>query len=379
MISKSYSSYDIPKIENIDSYLSLSGWHIDAKRSSELVKVWKADHSKSTLLAPANSQLIDYDARVMEIFEELSRIEKRPFDEILKAANFVNFDVTSFRFVGQQYNDGTIPLEKVGNLITGVLESFQASTKAVNKLGNGEKKSKHNKFAGEASKLMRSLKMGQTQKGSFIVNIMTPIPAPKPQNEDLLRSEIPYPRLVTQQLSKSVNALYSAASDYSVKGDELAFHEAVKFGVNASLCDALIDMGETDFNSVEITNSWSKRVEVEPDLPQKVKFTHSILPSIEAASAFYKRVERPKSAVIMGKVTVVRIPEGQESGGTITINAKLDGGTRTVTAKLGEALLQEAIKLAAQKRNMTLYGDLDLSGKNAVLNNPYTTDELDIE
>ncbi len=87
----------------------------------------------------------------------------------------------SIRIIGDEVNDGALPFMESLTLLPSVkklLESFAKSAKAL--------KPKHTNYQSkEVRDFIDTLKLGQTEKGSFILNVIYPIEEPITENTDL--------------------------------------------------------------------------------------------------------------------------------------------------------------------------------------------------
>src|SRR5262249_40239707 len=96
----------------------------------------------------------------------------------------------------------------------------------------------------QAMDYIRRARLGQTEPGSFIVTILSPVP---PSLADpsghFIALEEPYERQVTRVLAGALDSVRRAAEDAASTGQVNGFIQAVPSGVSANLCDALAGMG----------------------------------------------------------------------------------------------------------------------------------------
>jgi len=108
---------------------------------------------------------------------------------------------------------------------------------------------------------MRRVRLGQTEHGSFVVTMMTPVP-PMLQYPLLDRTwvdfeEEPYERQVTRRLVGALEASRDAAEKVHSGDDATAFENAVSAGVSANLCNAVSKLLYGS-SGLEISVSWAK-------------------------------------------------------------------------------------------------------------------------
>src|SRR5205807_2402444 len=96
----------------------------------------------------------------------------------------------------------------------------------------------------EAVNYVAGLRMGQTEEGSFVLTIQSPVP-PRSQSklfEDLPEpfGEEPFERRAVLTLATALSTVRRAVMTAAVSGDFQPFQDAIPAGVSANLCDALL-------------------------------------------------------------------------------------------------------------------------------------------
>ena len=110
----------------------------------------------------------------------------------------------------------------------------------------------------EAADLVKRVRLGQTDQGSFVVTLLTPVvpppmPALFPDPDD---RNAPIERRMTRRLVEALTAARQAA-ERAATGDEGAFSEEVGNGVSANLCEALVRIIEP-FPTLDCGVSWAR-------------------------------------------------------------------------------------------------------------------------
>ncbi|TOO51119.1 hypothetical protein CGH34_25850, partial [Vibrio parahaemolyticus] len=123
---------------------------------------------------------------------------------VLKEIESFYSDSVKIRVVHSDVEEGTIPIEDGVLLIEKSRDLLAATT-----LSTFSKKAY---FTGqrntEAQNFIKQLRLGQTEVGSFIVNLIAPIP--ETINSQLDQDEMSVTRAVTNNLSRSLVALEKA-------------------------------------------------------------------------------------------------------------------------------------------------------------------------
>ena len=137
--------------------------------------------SNSELLLPRERVARDYEDRVADLSFELGRFEAREPGEIVESISRLSVDLISVQVVHADVEVGTIPLddgvlftEKACDLMTSVVLS--AISKRRHFLGNRPP---------EANEYLHGLRVGQTQTGSYVINVIAPLETRPPHQVEL--------------------------------------------------------------------------------------------------------------------------------------------------------------------------------------------------
>ncbi len=162
----------------------------------------------------------------------------------------------------------------------------------------------------DVSRFVSNLRLAQSERGSFIVRLISPIGEKTLAQPPLSAEEMPsmpFERRAVMELLTSIRALKDVANDVKRRGKFKfgIFEEAVPNGVNANLCEAVAPITLSDFwRPLEVSVSWcnlipapvGRQYEQSVDLsPELIKYIH------EASVEFRKR--NPESIVLRGAIT----------------------------------------------------------------------------
>ena len=317
------------------------------------------------IIIPRIQRLGDYAqvvTRLIEIFAQVADVEKAVLYNDLVVADR---DVTRVR-VNNGDDNGTIDLEQGANLVSGSRDMVLATAcslrepRAVYRAGANR----------EANDYLRRVRLGQTEHGSFIVTLISPVippPVQQPLLPDTENGEDPLERQVTRRLAQALSATHSATAR-TMGGDTEAFTRAVPEGTSANLCEALVQM-IGPFAALDVSTTWARtRPMREPrDVVRFSKDDALILR--EAARSFRNR--EPKLDVrLLGSVRRLK-RDDTETDGTVTLRAYFDGRFQSVTAILSESDYNLAIEAHRENAQIIVEGDLDRFGQRWRLVNPH--------
>lgn len=239
----------------------------------------------------------------------------------------------------------------------------------------------------EAKQFIKNLRIGHTEKGSYLIKIISPFSImPKSYEEGYSFSRrIPFERRVIVELMSSLSTLYRLTSQvldsgkYSFKN----FVEEVPRGISANLCESIIpqfyseeNVQQNSYSPIELDVTWSYLVK-DKTLPLKstVAFSPAMYPILwKVAKEF--RLRNPEYMTVKGWVNILE-RDTRRGPGHIRILTKIDEKLKHVRLNL----LPEDYDLAidAHKKGLivSVSGILEITRNIFSLNNPENFHILD--
>ncbi len=221
----------------------------------------------------------------------------------------------------------------------------------------------------EAADLLKQMRLGQTEQGSFVVTLLTPVvPPPMPTLfPDPDDRNAPIERRMTRRLVEAVTAARHAA-ERAAAGEDSAFEETVASGVSANLCEALVRIIEP-FPTLDVSVSWARTrpVAVTGTVVRFGRADGALLR--EAARSLRERAPRPEVR-LHGFVRLLQRREAEDDG-TIRLATDIDGQPQSVVAVLEQADYERAVQAHKERALVVLAGDLERAGQRWRLLNPH--------
>ena len=314
------------------------------------------------ILVPRTRQLGDYHSVIARLVEIFARVAE--MDELALYRDLVTADRDVIKARAASESD-TVDINEGVNLIAGSRDMLLATAcslhdpRAAYRTGSNR----------EANDYLKQVRLGQTEPGSFVVTLLSPVIAPPVQTPllpDDLENIFPLARQMSMRLSQALRTTW-IATEKSMGGDAEAFSDTVLQGASANLCEALVQMIEP-FPALDISLTWARtRPMTTPR--HRVSFTKDHVPILsEAARAF--RDGEPQADVRLF-CTVRRLRrEDRETDGTVTFSASVQGRTQSVTAVLNQSDYNRAIDAHRKKEPVIVEGDLERFGQRWRLSNP---------
>jgi hypothetical protein len=355
----------------IAAYLRSKHWHREADLSGK-ADLWvfkKHDTEEFDLTLPNRRSFADYALRIAEVLQTLAKVEDRSELEILRDLQSATADLIRIRTPSDSSDNGTLPLDKGVNFVERSRDMMLAAACAAL-----EKRSVYAKRkAQQAMDYLHRIRMGQTERGSYVLTILSPVtPELQPAQGALFPadSEDPYERRVTRTLMGALSALNVASRRAAINGNIAPYLEAIEQGVSANLCDAVAGLlAISPGQGVEIQTAWSQTRPLIHNVESRITFDSDSAPFLQEASRRFRESAPQEDFEIEG--FVVRLDRNPTSTqGEVTILANVDGQLRRIGMSLGTDQYSRAVEAHEERRAVTCVGDLIKMGKGYSLQNP---------
>lgn len=352
----------------LSAYAKARGWAKTATYGDH-ADVYSAE-GRPEILIPRTRDLGDYARVVLRLIEIFTEVAGEPQLSVYRDLMTADRDLIRVRAGG---SSGGIAVGDAVALVQASRDMLLAATcslknpRPLYRAGANQ----------EAADYLRRVQMGQTEHGSFVVTLLTPVvppPIPPPLDPEWPAAE-PRERKVSKRLVEALEAVRRSI-EMAASGDTAKFGEAVRQGVSANLCEALATLTER-FSTVDVGVAWARSFPADPP-SQTVKFDRTAAPILhEAARAF--RDQEPREGVeVIGFVQRLRRDE-TETDGEVALRARIPGvsGTmHTVKAVLEQTDYERAVEAHRLKLAVIVEGDLQRFGQRWRLRNPRIAEVL---
>ena len=242
------------------------------------------------VLVPLRRDAADFALRVSEVLGTLERLEQRSQEEIFSDIFSTSADLVRIRSLTSEAADGTVPLEVAVGLVEHAQELLTAAACAAVEPRPYWARRKPQ----QAVDFMNQVRMGQTERGSSVITILSPVPPVL--RTDMPAESSPFERRVTQTLTRAIHSALHAAKEAAESGDLEPFRRAVPDGVSANLCDALTGLGHiSPSRGFEVSVSWSRSRPVEGAHVSSTVVDTDFITLLREASRLFKEAAQPTS------------------------------------------------------------------------------------
>ena len=350
----------------LSAYARSAGWS-KTDEFGEYSDVYEG-HQLPEIIVPRTQRLGDYTrvvARLIAIFAQSAELE-----EVELYNDLVVADRDAFRVKASTgEDDGTIDLAVGVALVNGARDMILAAAcslqdpRPVYRTGANR----------EANEFIRRSRLGQTESGSFVLTLLSPVIPPRvqlPLLPDGESDDEPIDRRISRRLTEALQAARSATSR-AIGGETGVFSDAVSEGASANLCEALVQVIEP-FTSVDVSTTWARTRPVQ-SARNSVQFSNDDASILREAARTYRSREPRLDIRLFGSVRMLR-RDYTGTDGTVTLHASVDGKVQSVSVILSESDYNRASQANIEQVPISIEGDLEQIGQRWRLLNPRNVD-----
>jgi hypothetical protein len=356
------------RFEDVQLYLLSRHWQIDAAASANGASVYRfPGEPDAEILLPMRRDWADYPQRMGDVVLTLAAVEQRPVWEVINDLSGPAGDVLRFQVVAPNATLGTLPLDDGLRLLTGGRDLLLA---AACNAHQPQAYYPRQSFR-EALEFLEGCRVGQTERGSYVVTIIAPVPVdlqpslfPNDLGEEGQIATEPYSRRVTLQLMSGLRTIHQAIKKAA---PERILH-GVSAGVSANFCEALAEMTPpSEQASLVIRTSWSRsRPRVPRSLPDQVAFGQGEFATIQEAGRRLREGIAPRRQQIDGVIISLQALTSlfEEFEGRIVVRADIGGRSARVRFVLGRQEYSAACDAHRDGRRVAIAGVLQRDGRS---------------
>ena len=357
---------DTVTLRGVHTYLVAHGWTKTGRYRVDRGDVYGRSDSRETVLVPASTRFADFPVRILQLAEIVGRTEDRRPSAVLADLSLAAVDLIRVR-LPRAHDDHSLDLDAGIDLLSGSRMLLLAAACSALRPQRRFRAGRHDR----ASAYLASVRLGQTEPGSFVVNLLVPVAPPLAEPDQTHLFEPPFERRANRTLVTGLRAAREA-TDLVNRGDGIqAFDQRVADGVSANLCTAaatLIDVG----GGLEVSVSWALTRPASEEHDERratVDFRPADAPVLhEAAQILSARQERVDEH-IEGYVSALARAQSDPAG-RATIKAVIDGALTSVKADFSPSEYTKITKAHDTRSSVSLEGDLRREGHRWHLSNP---------
>ena len=326
--------------------------------------------NRPEIMIPNIQELDDYAtvvAMLIRIFAEVAGT-----DEISLYHDLITYDRDVIRVRVSNKDSISVSMREGIDLVQGARELLLAAACSLD-----EPMPYYSKAAKlKANKYLKGFHLGQTEHGSFVIRVLTPVVKPSIIQQQLVPNmngdETDYDdehlmnieRRVTRRLMSALSSTKNVTESKQIKADRDSFCSAIEAGMNADLCRAIVKLVGS-FLAVDISSNWARNYI--PDKPREVvEFRKLHVPFLSEYAEYFdaQKLEDSQERICLKGVVERLHRKENEVNGMIDMRAYIDRQERQVSAELSPPDYERAIQAHKRRSYITLEGEFDKSSKS---------------
>ena len=335
---------------------------------NEYYNVWHSpiiDGKQEELVVPITRDVFRLERDLDTIIKTLmSFYDKKEYQILDDFENSVK-DQVKFRVKSEMTEDGYIPLVEGVQLLENTKEMLIASFLSV----NNKKKNYIGSHPETVDEAIKNIKMGQTEEGSFIINIYLPNDYYENGQPSLLEEESDsFTRKALTIMEQASTELITKAETFEERNNDLSiFDDSYLLGVSSNFCSAISEISSNGQNDVEIEIVLNNKINDKEDI-RRIEIKKEIIPIIDTIKEYYKKDLTTENCVLIGYVTKLH-QEVDESKGDITLTCLIEEKVKKVKIELNETFYTIAQEAHRNKSYLRCVGTLKIDGRVTSLTN----------
>lgn len=347
---------------DLEAYLQGLMWRREA--AHPLFAAWHVPDLERRILVPTSDELDDYVDRMEEVLSLVQRVHHLSREQILHGIEETASDTLRLRAEWQSGADApwTTSLAEGRRLLDVAHGAWSDSAREIVRAERDEKKKRDRVQA-----FMDSLRLGQTERGSFILRVLAPVPVLDHRQVSI--ATLPTPpieRRITQRMFRAIRTLADTATEATKLTPSRVreiFVASSRDGVTSSLCQNLASAVSSEkMDAIDLTLSFARHLPPDGAPQETVRFGSNLRAALEAGADTLRRVEPSPRFAIEGWIVKVRRGPSDELS-VVTIFAVIGAGARHVLVRLGEEDTNTALEAMGGRRAVRCEGRLVREGK----------------
>ncbi|GHD60020.1 hypothetical protein GCM10010317_051620 [Streptomyces mirabilis] len=358
--------------QRISLYLASRGWFPQEDQGGTL---WVSHDESYEAFVPRHRQMRGYLSYVRQLLKALSAAEGRSETQISLEISISDADV-QYVHTDPDADPGTTPIDEGVKAFESLRQWVLAG--AVSESADQPRLVQPARKPTKALEFMRTVRLGPTFEGSYILTVYIPVPPRIGQTEiEIDHPQIrllsqPFERRVSLKLMEATREAVGAADDVIQRREGIdAFTRRAEKGVNANLCEAISGFTSREGGEARIDFSWALSRPVEPTEPISLN-RDQVVVLREAAQEM--RAAAPEDDVTVVGAVVRLHREGALGAGEISIAGIIEGGMndrlRRVWLDLTEDDYSVATRAHESGATVSVTGSLIRRGNRYFLQNP---------
>jgi len=313
----------------IINFLEINGWACINKLDDGSL-IYYSNEFNAEIIVPTDTTYSDFSDVIFGIIIKLANFYNIRPDIQVSNIIYRRSDRFKFNISGANSKFGTIPFTSILSYTESLRKwLLSGAAFAINPR-------KHHKklVIKETEEWLSRCRMGQTEFGSYILNIIFPI-EPQKKTDDgqfMLTDDIPLTRKITNTLIHSASVVKEAIDEDDI---ERITSDSSSIMTSSNLCSALIEMQDSSKSSnIKILVDWDRSVQQNiKNIPRLIEFSQSYRSVLEDIVKELTPLTPLRTERYSGFVVKLSKDQGSDFG-TISLQAMVNKKRRNICVQL---------------------------------------------
>lgn len=323
-----------PTREQLRSYLRFNGW--TELPPGPVGSLW-VNHGMR-IGVPSND---DHDL-IRAAIERLAIAEQKKTKEVANSVRFFFYDATYLRAVNDYRIVDAIPLSTASKIIS----SARTMLRATATTARWERAQIGTNFSKVGDEVIKEALMGHTERGSYVIPVLVPLPEPPIQDvhQPTLDHDAPefhrappepFQRRVTRTFAQSMQAVHEIVVEPAVEPRTDQIHELVYRGVSREFCVALAGiLSDTAVAEFQAMVDWTPTVAPPTTMPRRVSISANAVDLVQGVADKLRQQRVDPKQVFSGTIVQLRHENQDDPYGEIAISTVRRGRPSEIHVRL---------------------------------------------
>lgn len=304
-------------------YLSKIGW-VKVDVSSVDFEQFLSPDQSDAILVPYNSSFVDYEDVLSSALKQIATFNEISLSALLNKLLSPPSDILKWRVNNEHTSNGLLPFESVSDIFESIKSLIGTSAKDVISPELYHKKV----FTRDITDFLASCRLGQTERGSYIFNVLCPL-----GGTQLELYDDPLSRRVNINILNAINQIQSDILNNNKNKVEDSVGEGC-YSVN--FLESIIAINEATIESgIEIKVDWCDDLYVSPEMPNIVTIDPVTIDDIGYIVEKLKPAEEAKEQRFFGKISSIETHPNIDSRERVKIKiATIDENEKKINVNI---------------------------------------------
>lgn len=347
--------------KRLRQYLSTTGWERVNEIDAPYSLFRRNDSQSAELMVPEDRSYADFRARLWDVIRGIAEFEERPASTVLNDLLLPPSDVIRYQRQGQDARNGTMPFEDGIEFLT----NCENALRSVARSTESPKPYFPSLSTTDTERFIEGCRLGQTERGSYVVSVVCPINALPSEPEDSQTTMFPeyvdrtFTRRATTTLMRSAENIVQNINDGSI--ERIITPQRGDIVVSGNLCESLAKMLlPSSIDAVSIQTRWACEAAKPSGIAETVEFQQWHRPVLEDISEKLRPEQTPLRSPFIGRVSKLR-GEANDQGlmeGDVVISFEHGGKVENARMDLNPGQYRKALQAHGNNGYVRVEGDL---------------------